>query len=512
MEMGQEGRDTRLKELCDRRLSGRRIVLASNRGPIEYYFTEEGRLRSRRGSGGVVTALSSLGRYVELDWIASAMGRGDREIAQKAQGKRFQAPIKGDRLYLRFVLCPRDTYHKYYSVICNPLLWFLQHYMWNSPTTPNIDIAIHDAWERGYVEVNQAFARAIIDEAVRSTSPPIVILNDYHLYLAGAYLRQQMPDLVIQHFTHIPWPSACYWGLLPDYMRQAIFRGLCAADIVGLQTARDVHTFIHCCESSIDGVEVDYTRHTVQIEGHLTQVKAYPISIDVAGIKKLLSSSRLQEYGQKLNSLCGEHTIVRVDRAEPSKNIIRGFKAFDRLLERYPQFRGRVKFVAFLVPTRTHLKPYRRYVEETTQLIETINSKYATPEWYPIDLFYENNYIQALAGMRLYDVLLVNAVIDGMNLVAKEGPTVNNRDGVLVLSETVGACEQLGHYALTMAPADLEGTTEALYEALMMTSEERKRRADALKKSIEGEDIINWLLCLLEDAVNLIEERSQSST
>ena len=116
-----------------------------------------------------------------------------------------------------------------------------------------------------------------------------------------------MPDLVIQHFTHIPWPSDCYWRLLPGYMRQAIFQGLCAADIVGLQTARDVHNFIHCCESSIDGAEVDYTRHTVQIEGHLTQVKAYPISIDVTGIKNLLSTTGLQEYEQKLtNKICDQ--------------------------------------------------------------------------------------------------------------------------------------------------------------------------------------------------------------
>ena len=511
METEQESSDTRLKELCRQRLSGRRIILASNRGPIEYYFTEDGQLRSRRGSGGVVTALSSLSKYVELDWIASAMGQGDREVAQRAQGKRFKTP-DNDNLYLRFVVCSRNTYHKYYSVICNPLLWFLQHYMWNTPTTPNIDILTHDAWENGYVSVNEAFARAVVAEAKRSSLPPVVILNDYHLYLAGAYIRRQMPNLVIQHFTHIPWPAACYWQLLPSSMRQAIFQSLCATDIVGLQTRRDVHNFLHCCETFVDQAEVDYGQHTVKVNEHLVQVKAYPISVDVAGLEKLVSSTRLQEYEQKLRQLCGEQTMVRVDRAEPSKNIVRGFRAFDKLLEHYPQFRGKVKFIAFLVPTRTHLRPYQRYMQEVTQLIEAINSKYGTEEWYPIDFFYENNYVQALAGMRLYDVLLVNAVIDGMNLVAKEGPTVNNSDGVLILSETVGACEQLGENALTVAPADLEGTTQALYTALTMPSDERKRRATMLKKSIEEEDITNWLLHLLEDAVNLIEECSQAST
>jgi trehalose 6-phosphate synthase len=512
MAVSQNRSDARLKELCQQKLAPRRLILASNRGPIEYYFTEDRQLCSRRGSGGVVTALSGLGSYVELDWIASAMGEGDKQAALLAQGKRFKAPIDNGNLYLRFVVNSRSTYHKFYSVICNPLLWFLQHYMWNSPRTPNIDYVVHDAWENGYVSVNQTFAQAVIDEAMGSELPPVVILNDYHLYLTGAYIRRQMPNLVIQHFIHIPWPSPSYWQLLPGSMRQAILTSLCTTDIVGLQTMRDVHNFLYCCESFIDEAEVDYDRQTVQVDKHVVQVRAYPISIDVAGLKNMVSSAKLQEYEQKLRQLCGEQTIVRVDRAEPSKNIIRGFRAFDKLLERYPQFRGKVRFIAFLVPTRTHLRPYQRYMQEVTQLIEAINSKYGTEDWYPIDFFYENNYVQAIAGMRLYDVLLVNAVIDGMNLVAKEGPTVNNRDGVLILSETVGAYEQLGQNALTVAPTDLEGTTQALYTALTMPPDERNKCATALKKSIEEEDITNWLYQLLKDAASLIQELPETST
>jgi len=383
--------------------------------------------------------------------------------------------------------------------------------MWSASQTPNIDRVIHDAWENGYVPVNQAFAQAVIDEAAGSESP-IVMLHDYHLYLASAYIRRQMPNLVIQHFIHIPWPLPSYWQLLPGSMRQAIFRSLCTTDIVGLQTERDVRSFLHCCQSFIDEAEIDYGKQTVRINEHITKVKAYPVSVDVAGLKQMASSARLKEYEEKLRHLCGEQTIVRVDRAEPSKNIIRGFRAFDTLLEYYPQFQGRVKFIAFLVPTRTHLKPYQRYMQQVTQLIEDINKKYGTEEWHPIDFLYENNYIQAIAGMRLYDVLLVNAVIDGMNLVAKEGPTVNNRDGVLILSETVGAYEQLGQNALTVAPADLEGTAQALYTALTMPPDERNKRATGLKRSIEKEDVTNWLLHLLEDTVNLVQERSERAT
>ena len=504
MAASQENSSARLKKLCSQKLSQRRLILASNRGPIEYHLNEDGQLQGQRGSGGVVTALSSLSKYVELDWIASAMGEGDREVAQRAKGGRFKVPLVGENLHLRFVVSPRNTYHKFYSVFCNPLLWFLQHYMWSSSRTPNVDHVVYDAWENGYVPVNQAFAQAIIDEAAGNEPPPIIMLHDYHLYLASAYIRRQMPNLVIQHFIHIPWPSPSYWQLLPNSMRQAILRSLCTTDIVGLQTQRDTRSFLHCCQSFIDEAEVDYRQQTVRINEHVVQIKVYPVSVDVASLKKLVSSTKLHEYEEKLRDLYGEQTIVRVDRAEPSKNIIRGFRAFDMLLQRYPQFLGKVKFIAFLVPTRTHLKLYQRYIKEVTELIEAINSKYGNEQWHPIDFFYENNYLQAIAGMPLYDVLLVNAVIDGMNLVAKEGPTVNNRDGVLILSETVGAYEQLGQNALTVSPADLEGTTQALYTALTMPPDEKKRRAARLKRSIAKEDITDWLLHLLEDIVNLL--------
>ena len=505
--MSAEINRERLRELCGKGLSRKRFILASNRGPVEYQLAPDGQLQAHRGSGGVVTALSNLSDYVEVNWIASAMGEGDREAARRANGERFKVNQDNQQLYLHFVVNPRTAYHKYYSIICNPLLWFLQHYMWNSSRTPNIDRVVYDAWENGYVPVNKGFAQAVVEDVNKGEAVPIVILHDYHLYLTAAHIREQMPELIIHHFTHIPWPSVYYWQLLPRFMREAIHYSMCNADIVGLQTTRDVNNFLYCCESFVSGAEIDYRQRTVRLNGRIVRVKAYPISIDVAGLDKLVYSAECQEYEKKLYPLWGEKTIVRVDRCEPSKNVIRGFRAFDIMLERYPQLKGKVKFIAFLVPSRTHLKPYQRYAEEVTQLIEGINNKYKTEEWHPIDYFYENNYVQAIAGMRMYDVLLVNSVVDGMNLVAKEGPIVNNRDGMLVLSEGVGACEQLGQIALTVAPTDLEGTAQALYQALTMPSDERKRHAAGLKRSIEQEDITDWLLHMIEDMINLIEER-----
>ncbi|KPJ52094.1 MAG: hypothetical protein AMJ37_03545 [Dehalococcoidia bacterium DG_18] len=490
----------------------RNLILASNRGPVEYHINEGGRLQGRRGSGGVVTALSAISQHMDLTWVASAMGEGDRRAVERAQGKRFKAPLVGHNLYIRFVISSGSTYHKFYSIFCNPLLWFLQHYMWNSSHTPNIDARVYDAWENGYKSVNQAIAEAVVAEALESDLPPLVMLHDYHLYLAAGYIRKQIPNAIIQHFTHIPWPEPHYWQLLPHTMRQAICEGLCANDIVGLQTQRDVHNFLHTCEVFIKGAEVDYKSCTVLIDDHLIKVKAYPISIDVANLRRMVHSTWLQEYEEKLRPFCEGKTIVRVDRMEPSKNIVRGFRAFDLLLQRYPDLLGRVNFLAFLVPSRTHIRQYQRYALEVTEVIGAINTKYGSDDWQPIRVFHENNYVQALAGLRLYDVLLVNPVIDGMNLVAKEGPTVNTCDGVLVLSEAAGSCEQLGESALPVSPTDLEGTMKAIYQALSMSPEERSRRAAVMRKSIEEEDITMWLDRQLEDITALVLEQLQRAT
>ena len=487
-----------LIELCQELFSERRLIQISNRGPVDYRVGKDGTLQLNRGSGGVVTALSAISKYVELTWIASAMGEGDRRVAAEHNG-RFQVQLPGQKLYLRFVTSPRNVYHKYYNLFCNPLLWFLQHYMWNSPYTPNVDAKVYDAWENGYAIVNRTFAEAAVDEAAHDKVPPFVMIHDYQLYLVGGYIRRQMPQAILQHFIHIPWPASSYWYLFPKPMRNAILESLCAVDIVGLQTKRDVHHFLHTCEVFLDEAEVDYESNTIALGGHQTRVASYPVSIDVAALQRHVHSPRVRDYEEKLRAQLGEQTIVRVDRAEPSKNIIRGLKAFDTLLERYPDLLNRVKLMCFLVPSRSGIKQYQRYTQDIFDHVEAINAKYGNERWQPIKVFFENNYAQAIAGMRLCDVLLVNPVIDGMNLVAKEGPIASANNSVLILSESAGAHEQLGEHVISIAPADVEGITRALHEALTMDAAERKRRAEALRKAIEEEDITKWLYHQFQD-------------
>jgi trehalose 6-phosphate synthase len=499
-----ERRSARFVDQCADMLRDRRLILVSNRGPVEYHVSSEGDLQPRRGSGGVVTALNTLTKNVDFTWVASAMGEGDRRVAQQAEGGRVKSPIPGQGLYLRYVITPRRVYHKFYNIFCNPLLWFLQHYMWNSPYTPNVDDSVYDAWETGYIPVNRAFAEAVVDEAQHSLHPPYVMFHDYHLYLAPGMVREALPEAIIQHFLHIPWPDPVYWQMLPAFMRSAICGSLCASDIVGFQTSRDVRSFLQSCEMFVDQATVDHTKCTVTLNGRETAVRCYPISIDGEELRGIANSTRALENERKLRPLLGEKTIVRVDRVEPSKNIIRGFRAYRLLLERNKNLIGKVKFLAFLVPLRTHIRQYQRYLQEVEELVAEINETFGSEDWQPITVFYENNYIQAIAAMKLYDVLLVNSIIDGMNLVAKEGPMVNTRGGILVLSETVGAYAQLHEGVLAVAPSDVEGTAQALYQAINASVEEREELANLLTQKIEEEDVIHWLESQLGDMKALV--------
>lgn len=504
VEPNHENRLVQLKELCDNLLSKRHLILASNRGPVEYHMTPEGHPEARRGSGSVVTAMSFLSQSAEFTWVASAMGEGDRLVSNGGLGGRLKSPLPGHKINLRYVVTPRRVYHKYYNVLCNPLLWFLQHYMWNPPYSPNVDASVHDAWESGYIPVNQAFARSIIEEAHESQQPSVIISHDYHLYLVPKYVREELPDAIIQHFVHIPWPAPRYWQLIPSYITSQICSALCDTDLLGFQTPQDRRCFLDTVEEFLPESQVNHKEGLVDREGHLTRVMVYPISINVNEVRRIANSPRALDYESRLEPLCRASTIMRIDRAEPNKNIIRGFKAYELLFTRHPDLRGKVNFLAFLVPSRTHIRQYQRYLDEIQQVVSQINQSLGDDEWQPIQTFIENNYTQAIAGMKLYDILLVNTIIEGTNLVAKEGPVVNTRNGVLVLSESSGAHHQLGEAALSVSPTDIEGTMDALYQAITMTAEDRKQRASLLVSAVCREDITHWLSIQLQDIARLL--------
>jgi trehalose 6-phosphate synthase len=482
-------------------LGDRRLIIATKRGPVTFATSADGRLRPRRGSGGLVTALGQVGRHVPLTWIAAAMSEGDRRAAIDPKLLR-EVGGADDALRLRFATVERSVYEQAYNVIANPFLWFLQHQMWNLPERPIIDAGVMRAWHRGYVPLNEAFARAVLAQA-RTDREPRIMLHDYHLYLAAEPIRRARPKAILSHFTHIPWPPSSIWLTIAPVIREAIATGLLANDVVGFQTARYAHNFLRMVESFVPRATVDYESSTVRWRRRTIRVRSYPISIDVEATRRVATSRAARRRADQLLGGTRERVLVRVDRLEPSKNILRGFLAYEALLQRHPRLRGRISFLAFLVPSRTGLKEYGDYGRHVQNAVDRINARFGRAGWRPIQIFYENDYAQALAGLSIADVVLVNPLVDGMNLVAKEAVAVAERDAVLVLAETAGAFDQMADGALAVAPADVVGTADALARALSMDPEERRRRLAKLRRGVEREDITWWLRRQLEDLAEL---------
>jgi trehalose 6-phosphate synthase len=482
-------------------LGERRLLIATNRGPVSFAAASDGTLRPRRGSGGLVTALGQVGRHVPVTWIASAMSDADRRAAADPKLLR-QVSGEHDRLRLRYVDVDRTVFDQAYNVVANPFLWFLQHQMWNLPDRPIIDAALMRAWERGYVALNEAFAREILAET-RGDRQPRIMLHDYHLYCAAEPIRRARPKAVISHFTHIPWPPSSIWQTIAPPIREGIVRGLLANDVVGFQTDRYAHNFLRSVESFVPRARIDYEERIVRHGRRRTLVRTYPISIDVEATQRIAASRATRRRADQLLGAARERILVRVDRLEPSKNILRGFMAYETLLQRQPRLRGRISFFAFLVPSRTNLREYGEYGRQVQNAVERINARFGRAGWRPIQLFYENDYAQALAGLSIADVVLVNPLVDGMNLVAKEAAVVSGRDMVLVLSETAGAFDQMADSSLAVAPADVVGTADAMAEGLDMPADERQRRLASLRRGVEREDITWWLRRQLEDLAEI---------
>jgi trehalose 6-phosphate synthase len=460
-------------------LQRRSLIVVSNRGPVTYARDEAGARVERRGAGGLVTALRGLVAHHDVTWIASATTDEDRVVA--AEG-----PDDG------VVLVAHDpaAYAGYYHTVANPLLWFVQHSLWGLGTRPELGQATHRAWDDGYVRVNRGFADAVVAQ-LDNRPDAVVFFHDYHLYLAPAFVREARPDATLAHFVHIPWPTD--WSTLPEEWRRAVHTGLLANDVVGFHTERWGRNFLRSCDDVLG-------------PGPRPRVAHHAISVDPAEFEALAASETVLEREAGLVAARSEKLIVRVDRTDPSKNIVRGFHAFELLLERHSEWRGRVTLLALLDPSREQVPEYVAYREEIERAVRSVNERFARPGWQPVDLRIEDDFPQSVAAYKQYDVLLVNAVYDGMNLVAKEGPLVNTRAGVLVLSENAGAYDELGAWALGVNPFDILGQAEALHAGLSMDRAERRGRAEALRTHVRKNDVAGWLRGLLDDT-DAIERR-----
>ncbi|HEX5617801.1 MAG TPA: trehalose-6-phosphate synthase [Solirubrobacteraceae bacterium] len=467
---------------------GSPLVLVSNRGPVTYQ--DDGSVK--RGTGGLVTALTGLASHRDAIWIASAMTDGDVQVAEEHDGKPIEVDAPdGGTYHVRFVASDPEAYDRFYNIFANPMLWFIQHYLWDQSNAPDIRRHEVDAFEKGYQVVNEDLARAVLDE-IEGDEEPVVMVHDYQLYTLPAMVRRERPDVFLHHFVHIPWTQSDAWRVLPSGIRDAIYHGLLANDIIGFHTRSYRRNFLQCCRDLMD-LEVDMERGVVVCDDREVWVRAYPLPIDYKATQEVARREGVRTFEERLLRRRRDYTILRVDRADLSKNVLRGFTAFDIFLEQHPEFAERITFTAQLMPSRTDVPEYAEYLEKIEALVAVVNHRHGTPDWMPIDLKLRDDLEEAVASYKHYDVMMVNAMFDGMNLVAKEGPLVNERDGVSILSENTGAHEELGEFALSVNPFDVQELADAIYSALTMSPEGRARRAAGLKQIVTSRDPGDWI-------------------
>ncbi|KJK38997.1 alpha,alpha-trehalose-phosphate synthase [Streptomyces variegatus] len=467
------------------------MLVASNRGPVSYTVGEDGSLDAKRGGGGLVSGLSAIGSDADALWVCSALSDGDREAVRRGiVGAGPEAPPQrggGGRRAgedgVRMLDVPADVHADAYNGIANSVLWFVHHMLYQTPLEPVFDAEFRRQWA-SYETYNRAFAEALAEEAAQGAA---VVVQDYHLTLVPGMLRELRPDLRIGHFSHTPWAPPEYFRMLPDDVAGQVLRGMLGADRLGFLTERWAEAFTACAERFAGGLGG-------------TRIGVHGLGADAEFLRKRAHEPDVEERMAALRQEIGEgrRTIVRVDRTELSKNIVRGMLAYRRLLEAHAEWRERVVHVAFAYPSRQDLAVYRDYTAEVQRLADEINAEYGTPGWKPVVLHVKDDFARSLAAYRLADVALVNPIRDGMNLVAKEVPVVSDAGCALVLSREAGAHEELGEDAITVNPYDVTGTAAALHEALSMRPDERAERSKRLAAAATALPPAQWFVDQLE--------------
>ena len=444
------------------------VLVVSNRGPLSFSRGPDGALVATRGGGGLVSSLGPLVRDLGASWVAAAISDIDREAAESGT-------IQSHGFSFRSLAVDPDDYRMAYDVVSNSTLWFLHHGLSDLPRRPRLDRRWREAWD-AYRRVNREFAATISDEAPEGA---VVLVQDYHLALVGTWLSQERPDVRSVHFTHIPFCEPGALRLLPSDVAEELLVGMGSHASCGFHASRWAANFTACC---------------AEVLGFTPATFVSPLTPDVDDLAAVAASeASLREAAELDEVLQGRRLILRVDRIELSKNLLRGFWAYDDLLRTYPEWREQVVFAAFVYPSREGLAEYLAYRHEVEALAATVNERWGTPGWEPILLRTSDNFPRSVAALTRYDVLLVNPIRDGLNLVAKEGPMLNRRHGVLALSREAGVWEELGGTALEVNPFDVAGTADVLARALAMSEPERQAHGAGLTKAIQARAPRDWL-------------------
>jgi len=469
------------------------VVVLSQRGPLSFSVDPTGGLAASPSPGGLANALGGVARRRPVRWVAAAISEGDCLAARQAGAHASGAAE------LRLVELPAAVQQLHYATFANPILWFLQHGLPAPPPRIKSVDSVERAWAEGYCPANALLAQRAAE--VADGVAPVVLVQDYHLYLAPRLIRQAKPDARVAHFLHIPWPEPERWAALPQHIVTKLLEGLLGADVAGFQSDADAGRFRSTIRAYLPQAAIDTDGAVTGADGRRTLVRHYPITVDTAELEQLAASREAVAHASLLaeRKAAGMQTILRVDRLDPSKNIAAGFEAFGRLLAGAPELRGRVTFMAHLVPTRTEVPEYQEERKKVFAAAAAVNGRFGAQGWQPIEILNIENRIRAVASLSEYDVLLVNSLADGMNLVAKEGAVLNRRDGVVVLSRRTGAWDELGEWAIGVDPEDIAGTAKALHRALLLPQVERRLRATGLRQAVMRSSLDRWLDDQLQD-------------
>ena len=455
------------------------LLLASNRGPVAYVEGEDGRLHASRGAGGLVTALSATAvERREAVWVCAALTAGDRRAVRTGA-----ADVAG----VRMLDLDPVTFDRAYNRVANSVLWFVAHLLCSTPHAPTFGAASRREWT-GYTAYCTAFADALAQEASPGAR---VLVQDYHLALVPRLLRERRPDLRIGHFTHTPWAPPEYFALLPDDVARDLLTGMLGADSLGFLSERWADAFGRCCAEVLGAT---WDGRCVRHAGRCTAVGVHPLGVDGEQLRERAGRPDVRARLAGLQETVGERRLVlRVDRTDLSKNVVRGLLAYAELLRDRPEWRERVVHVALAYPSRHDLPEYREYAAAVQRTVREVNEEFATADWLPVVLQVGDDYARSLAAYRLADVLVVNPVRDGMNLVAKEGPVLSERGLALVLSREAGAADELGGDALVVNPYDVTQTADAMHVALLMPPAERRARTARLARAATALPPEQWL-------------------
>ncbi|MGH3341550.1 MAG: alpha,alpha-trehalose-phosphate synthase (UDP-forming) [Carbonactinosporaceae bacterium] len=460
-------------------MSGASLLVASNRGPLSFTSGGDGRLTAKRGGGGLVSGLSGVGG-TDAVWVCAALSDADRQAAREAPDSRLDLAghdTGGSAVHMLDI--DPATFDDAYNGVANSTLWFVHHLLYDTPVKPAYGARFRRLWA-SYQGYNRAFADALAGDAADGAR---VAVQDYHLALVPRQLRRRRPDLRIGHFSHTPWAPPDYFRILPDAVAEQVLLGMLGADYAAFLTHRWAESFMACC-SAVLGADADRATMTVRHDGGITRVGVHGLGADAGFLRERAARPDVDQRLAELREAAGDRrVIVRVDRAELSKNIVRGLQAYRELLRTHPQWLTRVVHVAFAYPSRQDLPEYREYTSLVRRVADEIDQEFGTPDWRPLLLHVEDDFPRSLAAFRIADVLLVNPVRDGMNLVAKEAPVVSERGFALVLSREAGAADDLGDAAILVNPFDVTQTAEALHSALTMDEAERADRCRRLARA-----------------------------